>query len=175
VGRQAKESRRGEKITLTLGFTDDEKINGDPNRIYPLIISVIFQKHQVGGYLIDEGNLVDILYENTFEPVGLKREKMKYCFGLEAIGLNGTNARPWGYVTLDVTLGEGAGRRTIEIPFLVILDASTYNCVFGRPTLAALDLVASTVHLKMNYHSIEGEVVTVHTDLNGVRKLYEIP
>jgi len=45
--------------------------------------------------------------------------------------------------------------------------------VFGRPTLAALDVVASTIHLKVKYHSEEGEIVTIKTDLSGVRRLYE--
>jgi hypothetical protein len=73
-----------------------------------------------------------------FECIGLKRENLEYYFGLEAIGLNGMNPRPWGYVTLDVTFGDGAGKRIMEVLFLVIPGASTYNRVFIRPTLAAL-------------------------------------
>jgi len=125
--------------------------------------------------LIDEGNPVDLLYQNMFECLWVKMENLKYCFGLEAIGLNRMNARPYGYSTLDVTFWEEAGRQTIETLFLVIPGASTYNCVFGRPTLVALYGVASTVHLKMKCHNEEGEVVTIHADLNEVRRLYEIP
>ena len=99
---------------------------------------------------------MDILYNKTFECLGLKRENLKYCVGLEAIGLNGINARLWGYVTLDVTFKDGVGKRTVEVLFLVIPSASSYNCVFGRPTLAALDAVASTKHLKVKYHNKEG-------------------
>lgn len=40
----------------------------------------------------------------------IKEGNLKYCFELEVISLNGMNARPWGYVTLDVTFGDGTGR-----------------------------------------------------------------
>jgi len=158
---------------MALGFTDDEKINRDPNGKFPLIISASILGTMVGGCLIDEGNPVDILYPNMFECLGLKRENLRYCFGLEEIELNGTNTRPWGCVTLDVTFGDGAGKRTVKVPFLVIPGASTYNCVFGFPTLASLDAMAYTVHLQMKYHNDEGKIVIIHVDLGGIQRLYE--
>jgi len=57
----------------------------------------------------------------------------------------------------------------------VIPDTFTYNCVFGRPTLTTLDVVASMVRLKMKYHSEEGEIMTIHADLSGVQRLHEAP
>lgn len=63
--------------------------------------------------------------------------------------------------------------RTAEVPFLVILDAFVYNCIFGRPTLATLDAMASTVHLKMKYHDKNGKVITIHADLGGTIRLYK--
>lgn len=128
-------------------------------------ISASIMGHKVGGCLVDEGNFVDIMYQITFECRGLRKENLRYFYGLEAIELIGTNARPWGYVTLDTNFGDGAGKRVIAVPFLVIPDASAYNCVFEHPTLAALDAVASTVHLKMKYHAEEGRIVTIHANL----------
>ena len=85
-----------EKVMTTpvLSFIDDKKVNGDSNGRFPLVINENIHGHLVGGCLMDEGNPLDILYQNTFEYLRLKRENLKYCFGLEAIGLNGTNARP---------------------------------------------------------------------------------
>jgi len=95
AGEEAPKAKT-EKVRAALGFTDDEKVNGDPNGIFPLIISTNIHGHRVRGCLIDEGNPVDILYQNIIERLGLRRKNLKYCFGLEAIGLNKMNALPWG-------------------------------------------------------------------------------
>jgi len=47
---------------------------------------------------------------------------------------------------------------------------SVYNCILGRPTLAALDAITSTVHMKMKYHGDNEEVVTIHADLSSANK-----
>ena len=85
-------------------------------------------------------------------PDGLIVPKMKYLVELMII----FSTRQMGYVTKNWCKHE-----------------STYNCVFGRPTLATLDAVASTVHLKLKYHNEQGTIVTIHTDLSGVWRLYE--
>lgn len=75
------------------------------------------------------------------------------------------STRPWGYITLSVTFGEEMDEQTVDTPFLFIPVISTYNYILGRPTLAALDPVTLTVHLKMKYHSNNGDVATIHAEL----------
>lgn len=50
---------------------------------------------------------------------------------------------------------------------------SIYNCILGCPTLAALDAVMSTDHLKMKYHNKSGEIVTIHADLNDAKRCHK--
>lgn len=39
------------------------------------------------------------------------------------------------------------------------------RCNLGRPSFLALDIVASTIHLKMKYHNDLNELVTIQYDL----------
>lgn len=48
---------------------------------------------------------------------------------------------------------------------MIIPVVSIYNCILGRPTLAALDVATTTVHLKMKYHNRNRDVATLYVDL----------
>jgi len=73
----------------------------------------------------------------TEEMVGSRRSA---TMNPELQGFNRTSTRPWRYINLNVTFGEGTGERTVEKSFLVVPVTSVYNCILGRPTLAALAL-----------------------------------
>jgi hypothetical protein len=73
---------------------------------------------------------------------------------------------------LGITFGDGTGNRTIEVPFLVVPGAPIYNCIFGRPTLVLLDVVASIID---KYNDENEEIVTIHADLNGANRSYDAP
>jgi hypothetical protein len=55
----------------------------------------------------------------------------------------------------------------------VVPVTSVYNCILACPTLAALDAVTSTIHLKMKYHGDNGEVFTIHADLDSANRCYK--
>jgi len=77
VADNATQAAKRAKTRPALGFTDDEKINGDPNRAFPLAINANILCDKVGGCLVDEGNPVDILYQSTFEKVRAKKGEPK--------------------------------------------------------------------------------------------------
>jgi len=88
-------------------------------------------------------------------------------------GFNKTSTRPWGYITPYVTFEEEMDERTVETPFLVVPVVSIYNCILERPTLAALDAISSTVHLKIMYHNRNRDVATIYADLKGAARCYK--
>lgn len=55
------------KTRPVLGFTDDDKVNGSPNGILPLVIVISILSHNVGECLIDEVSPLDILSNNLKE------------------------------------------------------------------------------------------------------------
>lgn len=82
-------------------------------------------------------------------------------------GFNKHITCPYGYVEFKFSFGEGDNKCSVESLFMVILCKSIYNCILGRPTIASLYVVTSTVHLKMRYHNNKGEVITIHGELGG--------
>lgn len=50
---------------------------------------------------------------------------------------------------------------------------SVYNCILGIRLETMLDVVASSVHLKHNYHNLQGESVTINVNLVGEKNIYQ--
>ncbi|GAU39237.1 hypothetical protein TSUD_396840 [Trifolium subterraneum] len=81
--------------------------------------------------------------------------------------------KPWGYVDLIVTFGENKAMKSVKIKFLVVDCPSLYNCIIGRPTLAELFAVSSTIHLKLKYYTKDGRVATINGDIEAARRCFE--
>ena len=73
---------------------------------------------------------------------------------------------------LMVTFGEDTATRKVKVRFLVIDCPSLYNCILGRPTLAELTAVPSTVHLKMKFYTKRARVATIQGDLEAARRCF---
>ncbi|MCI07920.1 hypothetical protein A2U01_0028990, partial [Trifolium medium] len=123
--------------------------------------------HDVSRILVDEGSSYDIIYEELFTKLGLKKENLAPYHNTYLQGFIGAITRPWGFVDLLVTFGEGEivnSERTVDVQFFVDPCKSVYNCILGRPTLASLRVLLPIVHLKIKYHNAKDEVVTCRFD-----------
>ncbi|KAL0313284.1 UNVERIFIED_CONTAM: hypothetical protein Sradi_5727700 [Sesamum radiatum] len=56
-----------------------------------------------------------------------------------------------GMISLPLTMGEGATRKTYMLKFLVVDVPSAYNVILGRPTLNAFQVVISIYHMKIKF------------------------
>lgn len=65
-----------------------------------------------------------------------------------------------------VSLGEGKNGRCANIYFLVVLCGSVFNDILERSFLAALDVVASMVYLKVKYYSSDDSPIIIAVDLS---------
>ncbi|CAL5202632.1 unnamed protein product [Lathyrus oleraceus] len=170
-----------QKATLTkyrgksnpISFFLEELPGGSPNSAIPLLIRAKMARFDVRRILVDEGSSVDIMYVHLFKTLKLDKTNLAPYVGSDLQGFNGATTRPWGYVELLVTFGEQETAREVKIQFLVVDCPSLYNCIFGRPTLAELTAVPSTVHLKMKYYTKLGRVVTIHGDIEAARRCYD--
>ncbi|MCH82048.1 hypothetical protein A2U01_0002844, partial [Trifolium medium] len=88
-----------------------------------------FDVHQI---LVDEGSSCDIMYTSLFKVLGLDREHLSPYVGSDLQGFNGSTSKPWGYVDLIVTSGQGETAKSIKVKFLVINCESLYQCIIGR-------------------------------------------
>ncbi|XP_058760264.1 uncharacterized protein LOC131633581 [Vicia villosa] len=110
---------------------------------------------------------------NATIPLLLDDSHLTPYVGSDLQGFNGITTKPWGYVELLVSFGEGEASRQVKTRFLVIDCKTLYNCIIGRPTLAELTAVPSTVHLKMKFYTKRGRVVTVNADIEAARRIFD--
>ena len=73
-----------------------------------------------------------------------------------------------------VTFGTHLKSNNVKTQFLVLPCDYDYNCIIGKPTLATLGAVTSTVHLKMRFHLDNGEVATISADMEAAKRCFEI-
>ncbi|KAL0454832.1 UNVERIFIED_CONTAM: hypothetical protein Slati_0822400 [Sesamum latifolium] len=86
-------------------------------------------------------------------------------------GFAGEVVHPRGMVSLPLTMGVGAARKTCMLKFLVVDVPSAYNIILGRPTLNAFQAVISTYHIKIKFPTLGG-VGEVQGDPLQSRKCY---
>lgn len=94
------------------------------------------------------------LFDDLLTVLGICKEDLTPYRGTDLSSFNGSKTRPLGYTELMLLT------RTIKTPFLVLLCPLLYNCNFGRSTLGQLEVVVSTVHLKMKFYSVADKVIT---------------
>ncbi|XP_058733521.1 uncharacterized protein LOC131605145 [Vicia villosa] len=162
---------RGKSDPIT--FYLEELPGGAPNATIPLLVRVRMANFDVRRVLIDEGSSVDIMYSHLFKTLKLDDSHITPYVGFDLQGFNGATTKPWGYVELIVTFGEGEASRQVKTRFLVIDCKTLYNCIIGRPTLAELTAVPSTVHLKMKFYTKRGRVATINTDIEAARRIFD--
>lgn len=94
---------------------------------------------------MDNGNVVDILYYNTFLKMKYKREQLQltreHIYGFINIA-----APVVGTIFLQLTLGERSGNVSRMTEFTVVKIDYAFNIIIGRPSLHAFKAVPSAYH-----------------------------
>ncbi|GAU38515.1 hypothetical protein TSUD_396320 [Trifolium subterraneum] len=111
--------------------------------------------------------------EDSSKCCSLPRRIWSPYVGSDLQGFNGSTTKPWGYVDLIVTFGENKAMKSVKVKFLVVDCQSLYNCIIGRPTLAELFAVSSTIHLKLKYYTKDGRVATINGNIEAARRCFQ--
>jgi len=69
------------------------------------------------------------------------------------------------------TFGQGKLLQSFTIRYLIV-DENTYFALIGRKTLNELEVIVSTLHLKMKFATLMGEIVTVNVDQKQAQQCY---
>ncbi|GAU46047.1 hypothetical protein TSUD_191180 [Trifolium subterraneum] len=157
---------------VPLAFYREEVPGGSPNFQIPLLVRAKMANFDVRRILVDQGSSCDIMYSGLFKVLQLTEENLVPYVGSDLQGFNGSTTKPWGYVDLNVTFGDKT-MKSMKIKFLVVDWPSLYNCIIGRPTLAKLFAVSSTIHLKLKYYTKDGQVATTNGDIEAARRCFE--
>ncbi|GAU26993.1 hypothetical protein TSUD_290450 [Trifolium subterraneum] len=164
---EAKES------SVPLAFYREEVPGGSPNFQIPLLVRAKMANFDVRIILVDQGSSYDIMYSGLFKVLQLTEENLVPYVGSDLQGFNGSTTKPWGYGDLIVTFGENKAMKSVKVKFLVVDCPSLYNCIIGRPTLAELFAVSSTIHLKLKYYTKDGQVATINGEIEAARRCFE--
>ncbi|GAU10340.1 hypothetical protein TSUD_418960, partial [Trifolium subterraneum] len=159
--------------SVPLAFYREEVPGGSPNFQIPLLVRAKMANFDVRRILVDQGSSCDIMYSGLFKVLQLTEENLVPYVGSDLQGFNGSMTKPWGYVDLIVTFGENKAMKSVKVKFLVVDCPSLYNCIIGRPTLAELFAVSSTIHLKLKYYTKDGQVATINGDIEAARRCFE--
>ncbi|GAU19534.1 hypothetical protein TSUD_303470 [Trifolium subterraneum] len=159
--------------SVPLAFYREEVPRGSPNFQIPLLVRAKMANFDVRRILVDQGSSCDIMYSGLFKVLQLTEENLVPYVGSDLQGFNGSTTKPWGYVDLIVTFGENKAMKSVKVKFLVVDCPSLYNCIIGRPTLAELFAVSSTIHLKLKYYTKDGQVATINGDIEAARRCFE--
>ncbi|GAU42637.1 hypothetical protein TSUD_398420 [Trifolium subterraneum] len=156
--------------SVPLAFYREEVPGGSPNFQIPLLVRAKMANFDARRILVDQGSSYDIMYSGLFKVLQLTEENLVPYVISDLQGFNGSITKPWGYVDLIVTVGENKAMKSVKIKFLVVDCPSLYNCIVGRPTLAELFAVSSTIHLKLKYYTKDGQVTTINGDIEAASK-----
>ncbi|RWV98295.1 hypothetical protein GW17_00038865 [Ensete ventricosum] len=120
--------------------------------------------------MIDIGSVVDILYFEAFQKLGLTDQDLTPLTST-LTGFTGDSISPLGTTTLPLTIGKEPCTKTLMVVFVVVDLPLTYNAIIGRPTLNRLRAMVSTFHRSMKFLTNAG-VGEAHSDPRESRRCY---
>ena len=102
--------------------------------------------------LIDQGNVVEIMYPDLYRGLNLKPEDLT-TYDSPLVSFEGKTVTLRGQIRLLIQ----TGLDLVEVDFVVVNAYSPYTTIVARPWLHALEVVSSTLHQKVKYPS-DGQV-----------------
>ena len=123
-----------------------------------MVVSIIIANFMVSK-VIDQGSSTDILWK-TFQRLKVSHDTVPPHSG-PVLGFTGEKVETRGYVNLMTTFGQGQLSRSFTIRYLIIGANTCYFALIGRKMLNELGAIVSTLHLKMKFPTLIGEIVTV--------------
>ncbi|XP_072090444.1 uncharacterized protein [Arachis hypogaea] len=121
--------------------------------------------------LLDPGSSADLLFYSTFKKIQL-RDKALQPSTKELVGFSGKRVPISGYVWLRTILGEFLNSKTLDIQFLVVDSANSYNIILGLPSLNSFRDIVSIVHLRVKFPVQDNILETVHAEHKEARQCY---
>ena len=113
--------------------------------------------------LIDNGSSINILYKDTMDKLGLKRNQLNPTRTTFHGIVSGLSCSPMVKIWLDVLFGTKENCRCECLLFEVVDLESPYHALLGRPALAKFMASTHLPYLKMKMPSPEG-VITITGD-----------
>ncbi|XP_050251247.1 uncharacterized protein LOC126698212 [Quercus robur] len=120
--REPKKAKKG--ASPMLGFSDEYKIGTIQPHNDALIVTLRIGGYDVKRVLVDQGNVMEVMYPDLYRGLNLKPE--------------GNTVTPKGQIRLPIQTGSDV----VEVDFIVVDTCSPYMAIVARPWLHALGQLA---------------------------------
>ncbi|VFQ65984.1 unnamed protein product [Cuscuta campestris] len=150
---QAPEPKLGRREQIQ--FTEKDL----PNTLSPhrdaLVVKIEINDAIVHRTLVDTRSSVNIMYEKTFQDLGLNRKDLRpVCTPLS--GFTGDSIEAKGVIAVLVIVGDGVHKAKLKMEFMVVSISCAHNMILGRPGLEDLECVISPYYLCMKFPTPSG-------------------
>jgi len=157
---------------VDITFTKEDLRDVVPHDNDPIVVSLVTAGRKVHQVLVNQGSSTGVMFWPNFNKLQLSPDQLRPYVGC-LYGFAGDQVEVRGYIDLRTTFTDGVASRTEKIRYLVVNAPSAYNVLLGRPTLKRIGVVPSTRHVKVKLPSMEGMVITIHSNQKEAKKCYE--
>ncbi|VFQ80843.1 unnamed protein product [Cuscuta campestris] len=161
IGRECDDLDEDEAQGYPVGFIHGGNIGGDSVaqrkrwKHMAFVAKIEINDAIVHRTLVDTGSSVNIMYEKTFQDLGLNRKDLKpMCTPLSKF--TGDSIEAEGVIAVPVIVGDGAHKAKLKMEFMVVSINCTHNMILGRPGLEDLECVISPHYLCMKFPTPSG-------------------
>ena len=145
-GSSPDQKRSRVEVRPALSFSDEDKVGTLQPHDNALMVALKIDGYDVKRVFVDQGSSREIMYLDLFEGLKL-RSKDLTCYDSPLIGFDGKVVFPKGQIQLPIQIGT----EVAEVSFIVVDAYSPYTAIVARPWLHAVEVVPSTLHLKVKY------------------------
>ncbi|GJX87235.1 hypothetical protein Tco_0339249 [Tanacetum coccineum] len=122
----------------------------------PLIVEAEVEGYLVRRVYMDEGSLVEVMFEHCFQNLSPKIKARLRETHTDLVGFAGEVSKPLGKIELEVCFGNGGLCRKTSMKFIVVRDPSPYNIILGRSGLKILRAIPFTIHSMVKFPTPKG-------------------
>ena len=124
-----------------LGFFDKDKIGTIQPHDDALVVTLRIWRYDVKRVLIDQGNVVKIMYPDLYKRLNLKPNDLT-AYDSPLVSFEGKTVIPKCQIRLLIQTDS----KIMEVDFIVVDSYSPYTAIVARSWLHALEAVSSTLH-----------------------------
>ena len=136
------------EIRPALRFLDKDKIGTIQPHKDALVVTLRIRGYDVKRVMVDQGNGAEFIYPDLHRGLNLKPEDLT-AYDSPLVSFDGKVVIPRGQIRLHVQ----AGSEVVEMDFIVVDTYSPYMAIVARTWPHVLEVVSSTLHLKVKYPS----------------------
>ncbi|VFQ60864.1 unnamed protein product [Cuscuta campestris] len=136
-------------------FTEKDLLNTPSPHRDALVVKIEINNAIVHHTLVDTGSSVNIMYEKTFQDLGLNRKDLRPV-RTPLSGFTGDSIEAEGVIAVPVIVGDGAHKAKLKMEFMVVSINCAHNMILGRPGLEDLECVISPYYLCMKFPTPSG-------------------